>query len=76
MNKFKKLIEALIKEIEQSDNILNVHGAKGYGTGKARVKDPHPVSKNLGHERGEEQEEYELKPVKISKAFKRRKNDK
>ena len=73
MNEFIKLIESLIKEIEQNDNILNISGARGYGTGKARVKDPHPVSKNLGNEQGEEQEEYVLKPVKISKAFKRRK---
>jgi len=73
MTDIVRLIEALIKEIEQNDNILNISGGRGYGTGKARVKDPHPVSKNLGKEEGEEQEEYNLKPVKISKAFKKEK---
>ena len=67
----KSIINLLIKEIEEKENIINVSGARGYGTGKARVKDYHGVSKNLGNEENEEQEEYQLKPVKISKAFKK-----
>lgn len=73
MIEFINLIESLIKEIEENDNILNISGGRGYGTGKARPKDSHPVAKNLGNEVGEEQEEYVLKPVKISKAFKKEK---
>ena len=69
MNGLKEIILLLLKEIESKENILNISGAKGYGTGKARPKNPHSVSKNLGFEEGEESEEYELKPVKISKAF-------
>ena len=71
MNELKEIISILIKEIEQKENILNISGARGYGTGKARVKDPHSVSQNLGYEENEEFEEYEIKPVKVSKAFKK-----
>ena len=73
MKELKELIEQILNEIEQKDNILNISGGRGYGTGGAKPKDPHPVSRNLGNENREEQEEYELKPVKVSKAFKRRK---
>jgi hypothetical protein len=74
MNKeLEKIIILLLKEIEEKENILNVSGAKGYGTGKARAKDYHGVLKNLGVENNEEQEQYQLKPVQISKAFKKEK---
>jgi hypothetical protein len=73
MDELKEIIRMLLKEIEAKDNILNISGGRGYGTGKARVKDPFPVSHGLGNEEGEDQENYEKKPVKISKAFKRRK---
>ena len=73
------IILEIIKEIEQKEKIINVTGAKGKGIGRIRVNKPHSVSKNLGssmsEEQGQEKEEYEFKPVKISKAFKRRKND-
>jgi len=65
----KKIIIAILNEIEKKDNIVSVRGGRGGGTGKAVIEDPHPVSRNLGHEENEEPEEYKLKPVKISKAF-------
>ena len=72
MNELKEIIALLIKEIEEKDNIINVSGGRGYGVGKAKVKDYHGVSKNLGIETEKEsEEEYVLKPVKISKAFKK-----
>ena len=73
MEDLKSLINQILNEIEQKDNIINLSGGRGYGVGSAKPKDPHPVSRNLGKEDGEDQEEYELKPVKVSKAFKRRK---
>jgi len=73
MDELKEIIKKLLKEIEEKENILNVKGAKGGGTGTARVSNPHPVSKNLGDEKNEtEQKDYELKPVKISKVFTRK----
>lgn len=71
MDELKEIILKLLKEIESKESILNVSG-KGYGVGRARVKDPFPVSFGLGNEEQEEQEEYKIKPVKISKAFKRK----
>ncbi len=71
MNELQEIITLLLKEIEEKENIVNVSGAQGYGTGKVRAKDYHGVLKNLGPERSEEKEEYQLKPVKISKAFKK-----
>ena len=76
MNDFKKLILEILNEIEKKDSNVNVAGGKGYGTGKVYPDKTVGVLKMLGHEEGEEQENYEFKPVKISKAFKRRiKND-
>ena len=69
----KSIINLILKEIEEKENILNVSGAKGYGTGKARAKDYHGVLKNLGVEEKETQEKYKLRPVKVSKAFKKEK---
>ncbi len=73
MEDLKELINQILNEIEHKENIINLSGGRGYGVGEAKPKDPHPVSRNLGKGYGEEQEEYELKPVKVSKAFKRRK---
>ena len=71
MKNLNEIILEILNEIEENDNILNLSGIKGYGTGSARVKDPHSVSKNLGPEKKEKQEEYVSKPVEISKAFKK-----
>ena len=73
MEELKNLIIEFLNEIEEKDNILQLSGGRGGGVGKARPKDPHPVSRDLGHEEGKEQKEYELKPVKVSKIFKRTK---
>lgn len=76
MTDLKHLILEILNEIEKKDSNVNVAGGKGYGTGKIYPDKTVGVLKMLGHEEGEEQEEYKLKPVKISKAFKRRrKND-
>ena len=71
MNELYKIITILLKEIEEKENIVNVSGAQGYGTGKVKVKDYHGVLKNLGPEKPEEKEEYQLKPVEVSKAFRK-----
>ena len=74
MDELKEIIRKLLNEIEEKESILNISGGKGYGVGKARVKDPHPVSKNLGDEKNdnEEEKEYVVKPVKVSKVFTRK----
>ena len=75
MNELKEIILKILQEIENKENILNISGAKGYGTGRARPKNPHSVTKELGYQEEEEkEEEYVLKPVKISKAFKKKEN--
>ena len=58
------------------ENNMRVAGGRGYSAGKAYPSKTVGVLKMLGDEKGEETEEYELEPVKISKAFKRRKNGK
>ena len=70
---FKKMIKDLLIEIEKKETNLNIAGGKGYGVGKAYPNKTVGVLKMLGNENAEEQEEYVLKPVEISKAFKRRK---
>ena len=71
-----ELMLKILQEIEDKENNMRVAGGKGYSAGKAYPSKTVGVLKMLGDEKGEEAEEYELKPVKISKAFKRRKNDK
>ena len=71
MDELKNIIAILLKEIEEKERIINVTGGRGYGTGKATANDYHGVSTHLGPERKEKQEEYVLKPVEISKAFKK-----
>ena len=73
MTDLKEIILELINEIEKKETNLNIAGGKGYGAGKAYPNKTVSVLKMLGHEEGEEQEEYKLKPVKISKAFKEKK---
>jgi len=71
MNELKNIILKLIKEIESKENNLNVRGGRGYSTGTANPDKTVKVSNNLGKEYVEDVEEYILKPVKISKAFKK-----
>ena len=69
----KELIFEILNEIEKRETNLSIAGGRGYGAGKAYPNNTVGVLKMLGHEEGEDQKEYELKPVKISKAFKKRK---
>ena len=66
----KKLIIEILNEIEKKETNLSITG-KGYSAGKAYPNKTVGVLKMLGYEEGEDQEKYELKPVEISKAFKR-----
>ena len=76
MNNYYDLLLEILKEIEQKDNNVRVAGGKGYAAGKAYPDKTVGVLKMLGRGEGENKEEdYKLKPVKISKAFKRRKSD-
>ena len=61
----------ILNEIEKKETNLTLAGVKGNGPGKAYPNKTVGVLKMLGEEEGEEQEEYVLKPVKISKAFKK-----
>lgn len=73
-----ELILEILNEIERKEFNLSIAGGRGYGTGKVYSKKSVSVLQKLGYEEGEDQpDEYEHKPVKISKAFKKRKtNDK
>ena len=73
MKELKELILEILKEIEDKENNLKISGGRGYSTGKAYSDKTVGVLKMLGEEEGEPQEEYELKPVKTSKAFKKEK---
>ena len=66
----------ILKEIEDKENNMRVAGGRGYSAGKAYPNKTVGVLKMLGDEQGKDSEEYVIKPVKISKAFKRRKNGK
>ena len=70
MNDFKQLVLEILNEIEKKETNLSITG-KGYSAGKAYPNKTVGVLKMLGYEEGEDQEKYELKPVEISKAFKR-----
>ena len=70
-----ELMLTILNEIEQKENNMKVAGGKGYSAGKAYPDKTVGVLKMLGHEEREEKEEYELKPVVISKAFRRKNND-
>ena len=73
MTDLKNLILEILNEIEKKENNLSIYGGRGYGTGKAYPNKTVGVLKMLGEEEGVEPESYELKPVKISKAFKKEK---
>ena len=75
MNIYRMLLE-ILTEIQEKESNLSIAGGKGYSAGKAYPNKTVSVSRHLGKERNPEQEEYTLKPVKVSKIFKRRKNDK
>ena len=72
MNDLKDLILELLNEIEAKNDVVARAGGLGYGSGKIYSKKSVGVLKMLGKEYGEEPDDYKLKPVKISKAFKRR----
>jgi len=70
MKDLKEIIEKLLIEIEKKETNLNIASVNG-GHGKVYPNNTVGVLKMLGREKGEQQEEYELKPVEISKAFKK-----
>ena len=65
----------MINEIEQKEKIVNIKGGRGNAAGGVYPEDTTSVSRLLGDQKNDEQKEYELKPVKISKAFKRKNNE-
>lgn len=72
----KSLYEIMINvlnEIERKDTNITVTGGRGYGAGKAYPNKTVSVSNLLGKEYKEDPEEYKLKKVEISKAFKKEK---
>ena len=71
MNDLKEIIAKLILEIEKKENSVTIAGGHGYSIGKAYPSKGVGVLKLLGKEEEEEEEEYELKPIEISKAFKK-----
>ena len=73
MEELKEIIRKMILEIEQKEKIVNVKGGRGGGTGTVYADNTVGVLKMLGHEEGKEKEEYQVKPVKISKVFQRNK---
>jgi hypothetical protein len=66
----KKIYLAVLNEIEKRETNLSIAGGKGSGAGKAYPNKSVGVLQLLGYEENELPEEYEIKPVKISKAFK------
>ena len=76
MSIYELVIEVLerINEIKEDETNIKIAGGKGYSAGKAYPNKTFGVNKLLGNEENEEQKEYVLKPVQISKAFKRRKS--
>ena len=69
MTDLHDLILEILNEIEKKETNLTVAGGRGGGPGKAYPNKTVGVLKMLGEEEGEEQEEYKLKPVEVSKAF-------
>ena len=72
MDELKEIIIKLLNEIEEKETNLSITGGRGYSAGKAHSNKSVGVLRMLGYEEGENQKEYKLKPVKISKAFKRK----
>lgn len=72
-NILKEVLKKLIEKLQENDNILNVRGGRGYGVGHPyQVKKVKPTLGNQ-HFEEESEEEVDEKPVKISRAFKKRK---
>ena len=70
----RELILQILKEIVEKENNLKIAGGKGNSYGKAYSNKTVSVLRHLGKEKNPDQEDYVLKPVKVSKIFKRRKN--
>ena len=81
MEKLHEIMLAILNEIEKKDTILTVAGGKGYSAGKAYPNDAVGVSRLLGkseyglEDTDPEEEQYQNEPVKISKAFTKRKKN-
>ena len=73
MTELKDIIIKILNEIEKKDTNLTIAGGKGYSAGKAYPNKSVGVLKLLGQEEADEEKEYKIKPVKISKAFKKEK---
>ena len=73
MNLYNLIVE-ILSEISENENNVSIAGGRGYSAGKVYSDKTVSVLRNLGIKTKDEEEEYEIKPVKISKAFKRRKN--
>lgn len=73
MKDLNNLILEMISEIEAKENNMSVSGGRGYGAGKVYSNKTVGVLKMLGKSYQEEEQEYKIKPVKISKAFKKKK---
>ena len=76
MQKIQELIGIIRRIIrEQDEKVLNVRGGRGYSAGHPYpIKSGPQVSQDLGSPgpyEDDEQEENEIEPVKISKAFKK-----
>jgi hypothetical protein len=74
-DKIQELCNIIVRLIKESDDrILNIRGGKGYGVGH-----PYPMKSSplpvYGEVENLEQVETQDEPVKISKAFKKGKND-
>ena len=77
MKKIESLIEVIKKLIRESeDRILNIRGGKGYSAGST-YPNKKEIKPSLGspgpYEPDENKEDTEIKPVQISKAFKKEK---
>ena len=74
MKKLQKIVlEKLLKLLRENDNIMNVRGGRGYGVGHPyHVKKVKPTLGTQSYLEEESEEEEDLDPVKISKAFKKR----
>ena len=71
--KLYSLMLKILNEIEKKENNVNISGGRGYSTGKVYPDKTVSVLQNLGITEHDPEEKYKIKPVKISKAFKRRK---
>ena len=70
MTDLRDIMLEILNEIEKKETNVRVNSVGG-GHGKVYSDKTVGVLKMLGKEEGEEQEEYVLEPVEISKAFKK-----